>query len=113
MTEVDSGWTLLPESQSIYHDNGIGKPELKFITQDGKEAVFDGDTYEPMIDPKYMGTYNYCPMYQYPEEGGNLWDVFKVAGTRIGHFFVDMIPYYFTGNSNTREQFESKIFIFD
>lgn len=40
-------------------------------------------------------------------------DYAKWVGTAIGHFFADMLPYYLTGKSNTREQFESKIFIFN
>ena len=37
-----SGWTRLPASMSRFHDNGRGKPELKFVHTDGREAVFDG-----------------------------------------------------------------------
>ncbi|PWQ93240.1 hypothetical protein [Leucothrix pacifica] len=51
----DAGWTLLPESQSVFHDNGHGSPELKYIHRDGREAVFTMDftgQYEPYLDPK-------------------------------------------------------------
>ena len=113
VNEKNSGWHLLPESQSVYHDNGIGKPEVKYITDDGKEAVFDGDTLEPVTDPLYIATYNYSPLYQMPSSGAGILDYVKLVGSGIGHFFADMMPYYLTGNSNTREQFESKIFIFD
>ena len=102
-----SGWYLLPPEQSIYHDNGSGNPELKYITDDGREAVFDGDTLKPMTNPEYIATYNYCPLYQLPSDA-NVWDYFLVGVSAIGHFFTDMLPYYMTGNSNTREQFESK-----
>ena len=108
-----SGWNLLHKSQSVYHDNGIGKSELKYITDDGREAVFDGDTLAPVTDPRYIATYNYSPLYQMPSSGAGVSDYAKLAGSGIGHFFADMLPYYLTGNSNTREQFESKIFIFD
>lgn len=27
----------------------------------------------------------------------------------IGHILIDVLPYYMTGNSNTREQFHKKI----
>ena len=104
----DSGWVLLPPEQSIYHDNGIGKPELKFITSDGREAVFDGDTLLPITDPKYIATYNYVSLYQLPEDA-NMWDYLKLAGSAAGHFFCDMLPYYLTGDSNTRAQFEKKV----
>lgn len=104
---------MLPQSQSIYHDNGIGKPELKYINSDGREAVFDGDTLNPVTDPKYIATYNYSPVYQLPENNASVSDYCKVATSAMGHFFCDMLPYYLTGNSNSREQFESKYLIFD
>ena len=113
VNDRNSGWNLLPESQSIYHDNGVGKSELKYITDDGREAVFDGDTLEPVTDPRYIATYNYCPLYQMPSTGAGVLDYVKLAGSGVGHLFADMVPYYLTGNSNTREQFESKIFLFD
>ena len=103
----------MPESQSIYHDNGIGKSELKYITDDGREAVFDGDTLEPVTDLRYIATYNYCPLYQMPSAGAGVLDYVKWAGSGVGHIFADMVPYWLTGNSNTREQFESKVFLFD
>ena len=113
VNQRDSEWNLLPESRSVYHDNGVGKPELKYITNDGREAVFDGDTLEPVTDPRYIATYNYSPLYQMPSSGAGILDYAKLASSAIGHFFADMLPYYFTGNSNIREQFESKIFIFN
>ncbi|MBR4743910.1 MAG: hypothetical protein IK082_06955 [Oscillospiraceae bacterium] len=109
----DSGWTLLPKNESIYHDNGVGKPELKFIHPDGREAVFDGDTLQPMQDPKYKATYNYSPLYQMPKDRrSNLLDYLKLCSSGLGHLFADMLPYYLTGMSNTREQFEEKIRLF-
>ena len=109
VTGPNSEWTLLPENQSIYHDDGVGKAELKYVTDDGREAVFDGDTFEPVTDPKYIGTYNYCPVYQLPDKDARALDYLKVAGSGIGHFVADMLPYYLTLKSNTREQYESKI----
>ncbi len=109
VTGPNSEWTLLPESQSIYHDDGVGKAELKYVTDDGREAVFDGDTFEPVTDPKYIGTYNYCPVYQLPDKDARALDYLKVVGSGIGHFFADMLPYYLTLKSNTREQYESKM----
>ena len=113
VNDRNSGWNLLPESQSIYHDNGVGKSELKYITDNGREAVFNGDTLEPVTDPRYIATYNYCPLYQMPSTGAGVLDYVKLAGSGVGHFFADMVPYYLTGNSNTRKQFESKVFLFD
>ena len=112
VNDRNSGWNLLPKNQSKYHDNGVGKPELKYITADGREAVFDGDTLEPVTDPRYIATYNYCPLYQMPSTDAGVLDYVKLFGSGIGHFVADMMPYYLTGNSNTREQFESKCFLF-
>ncbi len=53
------GWTELPPSQSVFHDNGTGLPERKFIHVDGREAVYDGDTGQVITDPEVAGTYNY------------------------------------------------------
>lgn len=108
----NSGWILLPGNQSIYHDNGVGESEEKYIHPDGREAVFDGDTYMPITDPRYIATYNYCPIYEITGNEKNILDYLKVGATYAGHFFADMLPYYATGFSNTREQFESKISIF-
>ncbi|MGN0517631.1 MAG: hypothetical protein ACI4II_02775, partial [Acutalibacteraceae bacterium] len=113
VTAPNSGWALLPPEQSIYHDNGVGKPELKFIHPDGREAVFDGDTLKPITEAEFIATYNYSPLYQVPESGATVVDYAKLAGSAIGHFFADMLPYYATGKSNTREQLEnSKFWIF-
>lgn len=80
---------------SIYHQNGFGEPELKFICDDGREAVFTKDfsedgSYQLYTDPRYKGTYNYC-------------NPVNILGY-VGHFFADMVPYYLTGNSNERNQ---------
>ena len=88
-------WKLLKPKMSKYHQNGFGAPELKFICEDGREAVFTKDfsedgSYQLYTDPRYKGTYNYCN----PE---------GVFGY-LGHFFADMVPYYLTGNSNERNQ---------
>ena len=104
---------MLPQSQSKYHDNGIGKPELKYITNDGREAVFDGDTLKPVTDPRYIATYNYSPLYEIPQSGAGIVDYSKFVDSAVGHFFLDMLPYYMTGNSNTRAQFEEKISVFN
>lgn len=41
------------------NDNGVGKPELKFIHPDGREVVFDGGTRQIITSDQYRGTYNY------------------------------------------------------
>ena len=107
----ENGWKRAPDYQNKYHDNGIGKPELKYVNSDGREAVFDGDTHLPISDPDYIATYNYCPPYQLPEAPG-LNDYYKLGTSYVGHFFCDMLPYYLFLDSNTREQFEAKIPLF-
>ena len=92
------GWTELPPSQSVFHDNGTGLPERKFVHVDGREAVYDGDTGQVVTDPAVAGTYNYvnpgvAPDHWY-DVGG--WTVFVVRGT--GHVVVDVLPYLVGGN---------------
>jgi hypothetical protein len=103
-TSVDTDWILLDRSMSIYHDNKIGKNEMKFVHPNGREAVFDGDTLEPVIDPRYKATYNYVPPTNIPENKLNPieWIIFIIKGT--GHFIMDVLPYYLTGKRNERNQ---------
>ena len=113
MMAPDSDWVLLPESMSIYHDDGEGAAELKFIHPDGREAVVNGDSYavrmtrgadasgdlpdEEVTDPRYMPTYNYvAPMST--EDVENPGDAVMFAGRGAGHFLLDVIPYYLGGN---------------
>jgi hypothetical protein len=96
----DSEWQLLPEEMSIFHDDGIGKPELKFIHPDGREAVFNGDTLKLVTDPRYVGTYNYVTPTTKPSSlgWGNVgeWIDFGVKGA--GHVITDVLPYGLGGN---------------
>ena len=96
------GWTELPPSQSVFHDNGIGLPERKFIHVDGREAIYDGDTGLIVDDPELRGTYNYinaAPIsYWYDGPG---WVIF--VGRGAGHFAVDVIPYLILGNDRPGE----------
>ncbi|WP_444946838.1 RHS repeat-associated core domain-containing protein [Microbulbifer sp. VTAC004] len=97
-TGQGSEWTLLSPEQSIFHDNSVGKPELKFIHPDGREAVFNGDTLNLVTDPKYVGTYNYVNPAPVPDKwydvGG--WSVY--AGKGLGHLVLDVAPYAAGGN---------------
>ncbi|MBQ7935915.1 MAG: RHS repeat-associated core domain-containing protein [Clostridia bacterium] len=107
VTSEASEWIKVPQDQTKYHDNGIGKPEEKYTHSDGREVVFDGDTKELITDPKYVGTYNYCVRYQLPEDPSFI-DHAKYYVTSAGHQVVDVWPYKLTGESNTREQFEAQ-----
>ena len=102
-------WQLLPESQAKYHIDDVGETELKYIHSDGREAVFNGDTLEPMTDPRYMATYNYYALHKIPETDATVCDYIKYGYTWVMHGVTDVIPYWATGYSNTREQFEQKV----
>lgn len=117
--ESGEDWTLLDDRLSIYHQNGIGEKELKFVCKDGREAVFSKDyssdgSYQLVTDPRYKGTYNYCNPADIPLLPNGVTDLkgigdfstgclnFAVKG--MGHFFADMLPYYLTGKKNERKQ---------
>ena len=107
--EKDGNWTQLDPDMSIYHQNGIGEPELKFICKDGREAVFTKDfskdgSYQLYLDPKYKGTYNYCNSGDKPTGITDIKGITNFAGKGTGHFFADMLPYYLTGYKNERNQ---------
>ncbi len=89
--------TLLPESQTIYHDNGRGKKELKFVCKYGEshastEVVFDGDTHKRITDSKYIGTFNYVNPMSFNEVKSYNIDIFLER--TYGHIVLDIIPYY-------------------
>ena len=117
--ENGGDWTLLPNSMSVYHQNGIGEPELKFVCNDGREAVFSKDdspdeSYQLVTDPRYKGTYNYCNPASPPTLPNGITDFrgmgrcisesLKFATKGAGHLFADMLPYYITGCKNERNQ---------
>ncbi|WP_027399036.1 RHS repeat-associated core domain-containing protein [Anaerovorax odorimutans] len=104
VTKRNSGWILLSQDMSVYHDNGKGKPELKFINPNGREAVFDGDTLKPITDSKYKATYNYVTPAPKPSKATDIKGWAKFAGKGAGHFVTDMLPYYLTNNKNDRIQ---------
>ncbi|MFE7060775.1 hypothetical protein ACFVAD_01320 [Sutcliffiella sp. NPDC057660] len=103
-----SEWTQLPEDMSVYHDNGVGKPELKFIHPDGREAVFDGDTFEPVTDAKYKGTYNYIntslPPGEFPKDLDGVMEWIEFSKNGLGHVVTDVIPYHLVGEKNEKDQ---------
>ena len=78
----------MPKSQSVYHDNGIGRPEEKYIKSDGREAVFDGDTFKPVADPSYMATYNYVSLYGFADSNKKFSDYAKWAGPAVDNIKI-------------------------
>ena len=106
--ESDEEWSLLPRDQSLYHIDDVGKDELKFVHPDGREAVFNGDTLEPMLDSRYMATYNYVALMPLPDNPGMM-DYIAYGVCWVGHGVTDVLPYWILGMCNTREDFEAKI----
>ena len=111
-----SNWKRLPKEQSIFHDDGIGKQEEKYIHPDGREAVFNGDDHKPMTDPKYKATYNYVVPKNIPGDVDYLQNpsaLYKAIGesgaSYIGHFFKDMLPYFLLGNNRTKLPYRYKV----
>lgn len=93
-----SDWQKLSAAQSIFHDNGVGDPELKFIHPDGREVVFDGDTRQIINNDQYLGTYNYVNPAPPP---AGIFDVVGAAayvGRGAGHLLLDVAPYAIGGN---------------
>lgn len=80
---IDSGWTKLKPSESVYHQIGYGNENnAKYVSPNGKmEAVYNlrGNLVNDLAN---VGTYNYSP----PSDA-------------IGHMLNDVIPYYLLGNS--------------
>nr|WP_289057522.1 RHS repeat-associated core domain-containing protein [uncultured Psychrobacter sp.] len=99
--EVDdkkNGWRLLPKEQSVFHDDGVGKPELKYVHPDGREAVFNGDCLCPEIRPQYKATYNYVNPGVVPENWYNIPGWKKYVQDMVGHGVLDVAPYFGGGN---------------
>ena len=106
----ENGWRLLPPSQSIFHDNGFGDPELKYIHSDGREAVFTRDftgSYEPYFDPRYVATYNYVSVGQKPKPVYNLLGWASFVGRGVGHIVADVIPYKMLGGNVRKHDLEA------
>ncbi len=97
----DPSWRLMGPKETIYHDNNRGAAERKYVRDDpgstlglgGKEAVIDGDTGKPMEAGPYQATYNYCN----PAKGGIGDMSLGGIGRNLGHFALDVIPYWFGG----------------
>jgi hypothetical protein len=115
---VDPQWTKQPEAMSVFHDNGEGEPEEKYVHEDGREYVFDGDTKELITDPKYIGTWNYVntpiPPHDQEDEGlwlstiEYLWQYLQWSAAGLGHGATDVLPYLIGGNDGCSEEEESE-----
>jgi hypothetical protein len=91
------GWQQLPEAMAVFHDNGVGAHERKYINSDGRESVRDGDTNQEVTDPRYMATYNYVNPMTWDNAHG-VSGVAEFAARNIGHGVADVLPYLIGGN---------------
>lgn len=97
----DPSWRLMGPKETIYHDNNKGAAERKYVKDDpsslfglgGKEAVIDGDTGKAMEAGPYQATYNYCN----PAKGGIKDLSLEGVARNVGHFALDVVPYWFGG----------------
>ncbi len=98
----DDSWTKIGEDQTKFHDNRNGNSEQKFTHNDGREAVFDGDTLLPMTDSRYIATYNVCSIRQLPKNKNDhvITDYVLFGATTVLHGVYDVVPYYIWGNSS-------------
>ncbi len=104
----NSGWRKLLINESVFHDNGIGSQEEKFVhDRSGREAVFTSDkvfggsndgSLKPYTDPRYIASYNYVTTAPFPSRLTDFGGALRWAGTGIGHAALDMLPYAFGGN---------------
>lgn len=96
---IENGWVAAPSGQNAYHrfTSGIQGVEALYNVKYLKEFP-DGTSYEIVIcqppgenndyivkDPINMGTYNYC------NPNG--------VGGYIGHFWKDVVPYWYLSNT--------------
>jgi hypothetical protein len=98
LTKDGSGWQELPAWQNTYHQNGVGKPERKFVHKDGQEQIYDGDTGELITDPQLRGTYNYINPRNGDRSIENPKDLLDYMGRFVGHGVTDVIPWWKLGN---------------
>ncbi len=54
-----AGFVRYPGAQNTEHQDGKGRPEIKYGHPDGREVIFNGDTGKRIDDPRIEGTYNY------------------------------------------------------
>ena len=64
-------------------------PNIKFVSPDGHREVIYNSANDIVLDPRDIGTYNFCP-------SDELW----YSNKSIGHLFHDIIPWVIFGNSD-------------
>ena len=94
-----SQWQQLSADQSVFHDNGVGEAELKFIHPGGREVVFDSDTRQIITNDQYRGTYNYVNPAPVPTSIFDVGGAASYIGRGAGHLLLDVAPYALGGNA--------------
>jgi hypothetical protein len=98
LAELQSGlWTEMSKAMSVYHDDGKGAAERKFVRASeesflglgGHEAIWNPDTNSLIEEGAYRATYNYV------NPGGIL--------RGLGHVMLDVVPYWFGGTQRGNE----------
>ena len=80
---IRRGFVRASDNQNLYHRNKGQLDNVKYYNTETKQEVIFNSKGEIVTDIENIGTYNYVS----PE---------GIAG--IGHFFIDVIPYYRWGN---------------
>jgi RHS repeat-associated protein len=93
-----SGWRLMPQSENTFHDNGDAFPEEKYVSDDGREVIFDGYSHHIVTDPCLIGTYNYIVPGERPKGITDLWGIANYGVRGLGHWVADVVPYAYGGN---------------
>ena len=96
-TSRGSEWRKMSKNESTFHDNEEGKDEMKFIHDDGREVVFDGNTKKIVTDPRYRGTYNYVTPTPMPSSPTDIKGAVSWAIKGSGHIIFDVAPFIIGG----------------
>ena len=83
------------DKKDFFHQNG-GERDIKWINDDGREVVYDGDNGQILTD-KFRGTYNYQPVARKPEKWHDVRGWQKVVTSMIGHAVMDVVPHLILG----------------
>ena len=98
---TNAGW-INSNPKSALNPNGGGpaadchqftatnKPNVKYVSPDGRREVIYDSTGAIVLDPRDIGTYNFCPS-----------DENWYSNASIGHVVHDVIPWVIFGNSDS------------
>lgn len=102
---IQNGYKYIPAPRDGLHQDKVGKPERKFVHDDGREVIFDGDTGKVVTDPRYKGTYNYDNDGPWPDfsDPRKVQEWMEWAKDGAPHFVYDMMPYFIAGNKRGKD----------